>query len=72
MRPSLADNPPEGTGWTYEIKHDGYRTQLVMENQQVRAFSRNGHDWTDRYPSSLDAARDLPCESAILDGEMIV
>ena len=72
MCPSLASEPPEGTGWIHEIKHDGYRTQLVIENQQVRAFSRNGHDWTDRYPAAVMAARELPCESAIIDGEMIV
>lgn len=72
MCPSLAIEPPEGTGWIHEIKHDGYRTQLVIENQQVRAFSRNGHDWTDRYPAAVMAVCDLPCENAIIDGEMIV
>jgi ATP-dependent DNA ligase len=35
-------------------------------------FTRNGHDWTDRYPSIVRAAADLRCQSAILDGEAIV
>ena len=32
--PSLSDSPPEGDGWIHEIKHDGYRTQLIVERGQ--------------------------------------
>ena len=38
----------------------------------VRAFTRNGHDWTDRYPGIAACAARLGCRSAILDGEVIV
>ena len=38
----------------------------------MRVFSRNGHDWSDRYPSIVRAAANLPCQSAIIDGEAIV
>jgi ATP-dependent DNA ligase len=31
--------------WIHEIKHDGYR--LIV--QRLRLFTRNGHDWTERY-----------------------
>jgi bifunctional non-homologous end joining protein LigD len=44
----------------------------VIERGQVRVFSRNGHDWSDRYPSIVCAAAKLPCQSAIIDGEAIV
>jgi ATP-dependent DNA ligase len=54
------------------IKHDGYRSQLVIERDQVRVFNRNGYDWSDRYPSIVRAAAKLPCKSAIIDGEAIV
>ena len=50
--------------------HDGYR--VVLERGQVRLFTRNRHDWTDRYPSSVVAARNLRCNSAIIDGEAVV
>lgn len=69
---SLVDKPPEGKHWIYEIKHDGYRSQVVIERGQVRVFSRNGHDWSDRYPSIVRAAAELACQSAIIDGEAIV
>ena len=48
--PTLVDQPPEGEDWIHEIKHDGYRTMLVRDSDGIRAFTRNGFDWTDRYP----------------------
>jgi ATP-dependent DNA ligase len=38
----------------------------------VRVLTRNGHDWSDRYPSIVLAASNLRCQSAIIDGEAIV
>jgi hypothetical protein len=49
--PSLVNQPPEGKHWIHEIKHDGYRSIVVIENGNARVFTRNGFDWTDRYPS---------------------
>jgi ATP-dependent DNA ligase len=75
IEPQLAspiDQPPEGKHWIHEIKHDGYRSQVVIEPDQVRVFSRNGHDWSDRYPGLVRAAAHLPCKTAIIDGEAIV
>jgi bifunctional non-homologous end joining protein LigD len=70
--PSLIDKPPEGSDWIHEVKHDGYRTMLVVERGSARAYTRNGHDWSDRDPGIIAAARKLPCRAAILDGETIV
>src|SRR5262249_33638168 len=44
----------------------------VIERGSPRAYTRNGHDWSDRYPGIIAAARKLPCRAAILDGEVIV
>jgi bifunctional non-homologous end joining protein LigD len=65
--PSLVDQPPEGWHWIHEIKHDGYRSQVLVERGQARVFTRNGYDWSDRYPSIVRAAASLRCQSA-LDG----
>jgi bifunctional non-homologous end joining protein LigD len=75
IEPQLAspvDQPPEGKRWIYEIKHDGYRCQVLLERGKARVFSRNGHDWTDLYPSIVRAAANLRCKTAILDGEAVV
>jgi bifunctional non-homologous end joining protein LigD len=63
---------PKASIWIHEIKHDGYRSQVVIERGQARVFSRNGHDWSDRYPGIVRAAARLPCKSAIIDGEAVV
>ena len=75
IEPQLAspvDEPPEGKHWIHEIKHDGYRSQVVVERGEARVFTRNGYDWSDRYPSIVRAAANLRCQSAIIDGETIV
>ena len=69
--PSLVDQPPEGAQWIHEVKHDGYRTLLAVQRGSVVAYTRNGFDWTDRYPRIVEAAGRLRCKSAMLDGEVI-
>jgi bifunctional non-homologous end joining protein LigD len=69
---SLVDQPPEGRHWIHEIKHDGYRSLIVIEGGVVRVFTRNGYDWSDRYPGIIRAATNLRCKSAIIDGEAVV
>ena len=34
--PSLVAEPPAGDGWIHEIKHDGYRTMLLIDRERVR------------------------------------
>ena len=75
IKPQLAspvDQPPEGQHWIHEIKYDGYRAQVLLERGHARVFTRNGYDWSDRYPSISRAASHLPCHSAIIDGEAIL
>jgi bifunctional non-homologous end joining protein LigD len=75
IEPQLAtsvDHPPPRAGWIHEVKHDGYRTLLIVERRKARAYTRNGFDWTDRYPAITKAAAKLDCRSAIIDGEVIV
>ena len=68
---NLRDHPPPRAGWIHEVKHDGYRTVLIIERHKARAYTRNGFDWTDRYSGIVKAAK-LDCRSAIIDGLVIV
>jgi bifunctional non-homologous end joining protein LigD len=75
VEPQLAspvDQPPEGEHWIHEIKYDGYRCQVLLEPGRIRVLTRNGYDWTDRYPSIVRTASKIRCQSAIIDGEAIV
>lgn len=72
MQPTLVDAAPEGGDWLHEIKYDGYRTQIAIGGGEVRAYTRNGHDWTDKYPQLCEEAARLDCETALIDGEVVV
>ena len=79
LAPELAtsvEQPPEGEAWLHELKLDGYRIQVhIDENagkRRVRLFTRKGLDWTHRMKDVAAAAALLPVRAAILDGEVVV
>ena len=47
---------PDRPEWIHEIKHDGYRLIVQRDGKRVRLFTRNGHDWSDRFPLIAEAA----------------
>jgi bifunctional non-homologous end joining protein LigD len=70
--PRKAKEPPSGPGWIHEIKHDGFRILARKDGNEVRLITRNGYDFTDRYPLIVDGIASLPVETCIIDGEAIV
>jgi bifunctional non-homologous end joining protein LigD len=71
-QPSKAARPPSGPLWVHEIKHDGYRLMVRRDGSRVRLFTRNGHDWADRFPSIVDAVQHLKAQSFLIDGEAVI
>jgi bifunctional non-homologous end joining protein LigD len=69
---TLVDQVPAGNRWLHEIKYDGYRTLLAIGGGEVRAYTRSGLDWSERYPAVLGAAAGLDVASALIDGEATV
>ncbi|MCU1782024.1 DNA ligase D [Pseudomonas sp. 13B_2.1_Bac1] len=67
---TLVDRAPEGD-WLYEIKFDGYRMLARIRDGEVRLFTRNGHDWTERLPRQAKALQALKLKDSWLDGEMV-
>src|SRR5579875_1081523 len=65
----LVDRPPSGKAWAHEIKFDGYRVQLRVQNERVTVKTRKGLNWTPKFPSLAKAARDLP--DCLIDGEIV-
>ena len=76
LRPELFDEPlppfvepclatlrakvPAGDKWVHEIKWDGYRLQIRIDNGRVSILTRRGHDWTDRFPAIRTLPRRCP------------
>ncbi|MGY2261975.1 DNA ligase D [Pseudomonas sp. SDO55104_S430] len=74
LKPELAtlvERAPDGQ-WSYEVKFDGYRIMARIDHDDVKLFTRNGHDWTHKLPEQARALASLGLESAWLDGEMVV
>ncbi|UII69109.1 DNA ligase D [Pseudomonas sp. HN11] len=67
---TLVDRAPEGD-WQYEIKFDGYRILARIRDSEVRLFTRNGHDWTERLPRQAKALQALKLKDSWLDGEVV-
>jgi bifunctional non-homologous end joining protein LigD len=79
ISPELATSaaePPEGDDWLHELKLDGYRIQIHIDSKgssrRVRLYTRKGLDWTHRMKAIAEAAAQLPVQTAILDGEVVV
>jgi bifunctional non-homologous end joining protein LigD len=71
-RPTKVAKPPSGPLWIHEIKHDGYRLMVRRDGERVRCFTRNGHDWADRFPAIVEAALRIKAASFLIDGEAVV
>jgi bifunctional non-homologous end joining protein LigD len=66
-----AERPPTGPGWLHEIKHDGFRLMARRDAASVRLLTRNGYNWSARFPAILETASALQAHSCLIDGEAV-
>jgi bifunctional non-homologous end joining protein LigD len=69
---TLVKEPPRGDEWLHELKFDGYRMLCHLQRGRARFWSRNGKDWTEKFPNLSEALKTFPATSAILDGEVVI
>lgn len=67
---TLVDEVPQGSGWLFEMKYDGYRCLAAVAGAQVRLYTRNGNDWTTRFDRLVEPFSRLTPGSALIDGEL--
>ena len=67
---SLEHRVPTGDSWLFEMKFDGYRMQASIAGDQVRLYTREGHDWTRQFGYVAPALSKLTHGSALIDGEL--
>jgi len=71
MLAAASKKVPKGDDYSYEVKWDGIRVLIYIQDDDVKIVSRSGKDLTAQFPELLnpDAVR---AEHAVLDGEIVV
>lgn len=73
LHPQLATparRPPNFGDWLHEVKFDGYRILAFIGKDDCKLISRNGKDWSTRFPRLRRALRKKGWKEAVLDGEI--
>ena len=70
VKPQLARSRkelPDGDGWAYEPKYDGFRTIAFVDGEDVYLQSRGGKPMTRYFPEVA-----LPAGRYVVDGELVI
>jgi bifunctional non-homologous end joining protein LigD len=70
--PTRGSKVPDRHDWIHEIKHDGYRLIVQRDGKRLWLWTRNGHDWSDRFPLISEAALHNRNTSFVIDGEAVL
>jgi bifunctional non-homologous end joining protein LigD len=70
--PTRGTRVPAGPDWLHEIKYDGYRLRVERGGDRVRLITRNGYDWTKRYPWIVESALKNRVKQFVIDGEAVI
>ncbi|WP_265564536.1 DNA ligase D [Sphingomicrobium arenosum] len=74
QKATLSDHVPTRGEWIFEYKYDGYR--LLLDTgagpKAVRAWTKNGKDWSDKFAGLVAAARKQFPKGCLVDGEAVV
>ena len=69
--PTKVIKAPSGEHWVHEIKHDGFRIIARRVGRDVRLFTKQGADFSRRYPLVVEAINRLRVSSVVFDGEAV-
>ncbi|MBV9507484.1 MAG: DNA ligase D [Acidobacteriia bacterium] len=72
MKASLADKPPNGQDWLFEIKWDGVRAIASVDREEVRLQARSGLRCERQYPELAVIHHQIAAKQVVLDGEIAV
>ncbi len=71
MLASITKNPFDDKDWLFEIKWDGYRAIAEISKDEVSLYSRNGIDFSERFPAIYQALKKIK-HDVVLDGEIVL
>jgi ATP-dependent DNA ligase len=72
MEALLVDALPEGEGWQFEPKWDGFRCLAFKEAGQVRLFAKSGKPLHRFFPEVAAAVAAIGADDFVLDGELVI
>lgn len=71
MLAGITKNPFDDEDWLFEIKWDGYRAITEINKDGIQFYSRNGIDFSERFPAIYQALKKIK-HDVILDGEIVL
>jgi ATP-dependent DNA ligase len=72
MEALLAAELPDGTGWQFEPKWDGFRCLARRDGEEVTLTSKSGKPLARYFPEVVEMLRGLAAQQFLLDGELII
>jgi ATP-dependent DNA ligase len=72
MEARIAEDIPEGPGWQFEPKWDGFRCLAFRKGKEVELRSKSGKDLGRYFPEIVAALMQTKADHFILDGELII
>ncbi|HUS35798.1 MAG TPA: ATP-dependent DNA ligase [Verrucomicrobiae bacterium] len=66
------DKIPQGEGWQYEPKWDGFRCLVFRDGDKVELQSKAGQPLARYFPEMVEAVKELPAKQFVLDGELVI
>ncbi len=72
MEARLTEAIPEGEGWQFEPKWDGFRCLAFRDGTKVELMSKSGKPLARYFPEIVDALAELGERHLVLDGELVL
>ena len=72
MEAKLVDDLPEGPGWRYEPKWDGFRCLAFRAGDKVELKAKSGKSLTRFFPDMVEVLETLPVDRFVVDGELTI
>jgi ATP-dependent DNA ligase len=72
MEAKLVDSLPEGEGWQYEPKWDGFRCLVFRDGPDVALMSKSGKPLARYFPEVVETVLAMEADRVVLDGELVI
>jgi ATP-dependent DNA ligase len=72
MEAKLVDALPEGEGWQYEPKWDGFRCLVFRDGPDVALMSKSGKPLGRYFPEVVETVLAMEADRFVLDGELVI